>query len=256
MTAFEVVTAADGVHLATGRDVNWILLTDGDDVTLVDTGYPRYVDAVQESLRRIGRRPEDVRAILLTHAHIDHIGGAAYFASTYGTPVLTSDTEVHHARREYLEQSSPRTLLAHVATRGMVPWSLRIVRAGALQTGEVDDADDFDAVTGADRDGPLDLPGAPTPIASPGHTSGHTAYFVEKAGVLISGDALVTGHALSRTVGPQLLPTLFSHDAPAEYSVLDVFSGLAADVLLPGHGPMHHGDIGAAVAHARDLRHV
>ncbi|MGU3434130.1 MBL fold metallo-hydrolase [Actinomycetes bacterium M1A6_2h] len=254
MSALEVVTAADGVHLATGRDTNWILLTEGEDVTLVDTGYPRYVGAVIESLRRIGRRPEDVRTILLTHAHIDHIGGAAYFASTYGTPVLTSDTEARHARREYLEQTSPLELLSHVATRGMVPWSLRIMRAGATQSGRVDDADDFDAVTGADHDSPLDLPGAPAPVASPGHTSGHTAYFLEKTGVLISGDALVTGHALSQETGPQLLPPMFAHDAPAEFAVLDVFAGLAADTVLPGHGPMHRGDIGAAVARARHVR--
>ncbi|GGG05637.1 MBL fold metallo-hydrolase [Rhodococcoides trifolii] len=254
MTALDVVTAADGVHLATGQDANWILLTDGDGVTLVDTGYPRYVGAVLESLRRIGRRPEDVRAILLTHAHIDHIGGAAHFASTYGTPVLTSDTEARHARREYLEQTPPSVLLSHVATRGMIPWSLRIVRAGALQRGAVGDADGFDAVTGVDPDGPLDLPGSPTPIASPGHTSGHTAYLLRDTGVLISGDALVTAHALSRDVGPQLLPPMFAHDAPAEFAVLDVFADLAVDTLLPGHGPMHRGEIGAAVARAQDLR--
>ncbi|MDG9423141.1 hypothetical protein OLF92_11705, partial [Streptococcus pneumoniae] len=43
-----VTTVADGVHVAAGPDVNWTLLVDGTDVTLIDSGYPRYVGAVIE----------------------------------------------------------------------------------------------------------------------------------------------------------------------------------------------------------------
>ena len=57
-----VTQVADGVWFATGTDTNWMLLRDGSDVTLIDSGYPGDVDAVEASVRQIGTRPEDVRA--------------------------------------------------------------------------------------------------------------------------------------------------------------------------------------------------
>jgi glyoxylase-like metal-dependent hydrolase (beta-lactamase superfamily II) len=46
---------ADGVWLVTGTDVNWVLVADGDEVTLVDTGEPRDLPRVLSSLEWIGR---------------------------------------------------------------------------------------------------------------------------------------------------------------------------------------------------------
>ncbi|MBY6675963.1 MBL fold metallo-hydrolase [Rhodococcus sp. BP-332] len=254
VSTLEVTTVADGVHVAFGPDVNWTLVVDGEDVTLVDSGYPRYVGAVVESLRRVGRRPEDVRAILLTHAHIDHIGGAGHFASTYGTPVLTSDTEARHARREYLEQASPLDVARNVWRRGALAWTVRIARAGGTESGAVADAEGFDSVVGSVPGGPLDLPGGPVPLDSSGHTSGHTGYHVPGAGAVLSGDALVTGHALSVRTGPQMLPPLFAHDRPREFDALDAFVGLDADVLIPGHGGVHRGSVDDAVRRVRSAR--
>ncbi|MGB3769506.1 MAG: MBL fold metallo-hydrolase [Rhodococcus sp. (in: high G+C Gram-positive bacteria)] len=252
MSTLVVTTVADGVHVAYGPDVNWTMLVDGSDVTLIDSGYPRYVGAVVESLGRIGRRPEDVRAILLTHAHIDHIGGAAHFAATYGTPVLTSDTEARHARREYLEQASPVDVARNIYRRGALAWTVRITRAGGTDSGAVADADGFDSVVGAVPGGALDLPGGPVPVDTSGHTSGHTAYSVPAAGAVLSGDALITGHALSDRDGPQMLPPLFSHDRQRELGALDAIAALDADVLIPGHGGVHRGSVADAVRRVRE----
>ena len=52
------------------------------------------------------------------------------------------------------------------------------------------------------------LPGTPMAIPTPGHTGGHCSFVVD--GVLVSGDALVTGHPLLSREGPQLLPGLFN----------------------------------------------
>ncbi|MDR2988538.1 MAG: MBL fold metallo-hydrolase, partial [Nocardiopsaceae bacterium] len=56
--------AADGVWLVTGTDVNWVLVADGDEVTLVDTGEPRDLPRVLSSLERIGRALGGVRAVV------------------------------------------------------------------------------------------------------------------------------------------------------------------------------------------------
>src|ERR1700759_2953163 len=98
----DVTQIREGVHLVRGSDTNWVILTEGDAVPLVDTGYPADRERLLDSLRAVGRRPEDVTAILVTHAHTDHIGSVEYLATTYDVPVLMHEEEVPHARREFL----------------------------------------------------------------------------------------------------------------------------------------------------------
>lgn len=234
------------MFLARGTEVNWILIREGSDVTLIDAGYPRDTAAVEASLERIGARPEDVRAILLTHAHIDHVGAANHFFSKYATPALADPVEVAHARRDYLEQAGARDVVRNVFRAGMLPWALRAARAGALKDGAVRHAQPFPGV------GPLDLPGRPVPIATRGHTSGHTAFHLPELGVIATGDCLVTGHPVSRASGPQLLPPMFHHSGQDAVAALNALEAVSADIILPGHGAAHRLPIGEAVARARE----
>jgi glyoxylase-like metal-dependent hydrolase (beta-lactamase superfamily II) len=242
----QVVEAADNVFLVRGSAVNWILLRDGTDLTLVDGGYPGDAADVEASIRSIGRRPEDVRAILVTHAHADHLGAVNPFHARYGTPAYFDPVEVAHAHRDYLEQLTPATLLANLWRPRVLPWAIHILRNGATKPVAAPHAQPF-PTTGA-----LDLPGAPVPIPTHGHTSGHTAFHLPAVGAVITGDALVTGHPLSSTAGPQLLPAMFAHAERADLlAALTPLEQLDADLLLPGHGPLHHGPIAAAVATVR-----
>jgi glyoxylase-like metal-dependent hydrolase (beta-lactamase superfamily II) len=243
MSELEVVTVDSDVFLCRGQDVNWVLLREGPDLTLVDTGYPAYVPQVEESVRRIGGRPEDVRGILVTHGHVDHIGGLAHFHEAYGTPVYAHPVEVAHIRRDHLEQATPLQVLRNSYRPGVLPWSLRIMRAGAMKDVAFPDA--LPLTPGA----PLDLPGRPVPVATPGHTSGHTAYFVPAAGVVATGDGLCTAHPTAPADGPQLLALMFQHGD--DVAGLAPLEGLDADTVLPGHGPMHQGPIEEAVRAAR-----
>jgi glyoxylase-like metal-dependent hydrolase (beta-lactamase superfamily II) len=61
--------------------------------------------------------------------------------------------------------------------------------------------------------------------------------------VLVSGDALVTGHPVSTRSGPQLLPAIFNHDQDVCVRSLAALGMLDTDVLLPGHGPVWRGSI-------------
>lgn len=233
------------VFLASGTASNWILLRDGDEVTLIDGGYPGDVAMVEDSLRRVGSSPEGVRAMLLTHAHIDHIGAAPWLVRQHGTPVLTDPAEVRHAHRDYLEQLSPGRLVANLWRPRVVPWTLRILRAGATKPVSIPSAQAF-PTTGA-----LDLPGQPVPVATHGHTAGHTAYHLPGAGVVITGDGLITGHEVSGRRGPQLAAPMFEADPDAARAALAPLARLDADLVLPGHGRAHHGPIADAVVTAR-----
>ncbi|MDD7964969.1 MBL fold metallo-hydrolase [Actinomycetospora lemnae] len=228
---------ADGVHLVRGSAVNWVLVVDGEAVTLVDGGYPGDAAAVEASLAAVGRAPGDVVAALVTHAHVDHVGGLAPLVARHGIPVLTSPVEARHARREFLEQAGPADVVRNAWRPRVLTWAVHAARLGALRQVALSEA------RGIAGGAPLDLPGRPVPVATPGHTSGHTAYLLPDAGVLVTGDVLVTGHPTSPHHGPQRLPAFFDHArAP-----LEPLAGLAADVLLPGHGPAWRGTPAEAV---------
>ena len=52
------------------------LIEDGDAITLVDALFPASIRHLHTALRAIGREPGDVRALILTHGHFDHLGMA------------------------------------------------------------------------------------------------------------------------------------------------------------------------------------
>ena len=237
--------AADGVWLVTGTDANWVLVTDGDEVTLVDTGEPRDLPRVLSALQRIGRAPGDVSAVVLTHAHPDHIGAAERLRADRGIPVRLLAAEAPHARGQII-QEAPKLQILRAAWRPQVLlWVLRIVRAGATRAERLTEVKPFDA-----ESGPLDVPGRLVPVPTPGHTSGHCAFHLPGRGVLITGDALITAHPAGRTTGPQLCPPMFNHDEATALASLQPLAGLSADVVLPGHGPAYRGSPASAVQRA------
>lgn len=238
----ELQRITDTVHFAHTALVNWTLVTDGTGVVMIDAGFPGQREEVLGSVRQLGFGVDDIHAILLTHAHVDHLGTAIWFAKTHGTPVFCHDAEVGHAHREYLEQVSLLDLAVKAWRPRYLKWSLNIARVGALRRGGIPSARALTEQVAAA------LPGTPTAIPTPGHTGGHCSYLVD--GVLVSGDALVTGHPVSTRRGPQLLPGIFNHDQAACVRSLSALQTLATDVLLPGHGPVWRGPIGEAAKHA------
>ena len=189
-----VATAVtDHVHLVQGYAANWLIITGGDGVTLIDAGLPGDRDDVLASLSDLGFGVDDVRGIVLTHAHVDHLGSAIWFAKTQGTPVYCHRDEVGHAKREYLQQASPLDIAANLWRPSWVTWTAHLVRNGGLSREGIPTAQALTADVAAM------LPGQPKPIPTPGHTSGHCSYIVD--GVLASGDALITGFPTCRRKG-------------------------------------------------------
>jgi glyoxylase-like metal-dependent hydrolase (beta-lactamase superfamily II) len=233
------------VHLAQGKSVNWLLVTDDTGVMLVDAGYPGDRDEVLASLRQLGYEAGDVHAILLTHAHVDHMGSAIWFAKTHGTPVYCHADEVGHAKREYLEQVSIFDVAVRLWRPRWAAWTAHVVRNGGLIHEGIPTAQPLTAEVAAQ------LPRHPMAIPTPGHTGGHCSYLID--GVLASGDALVTGHPLLRHSGPQLLPAVFSHNQDNCIRSLAALALLDTEILAPGHGDPWRGPIREATERATAL---
>lgn len=239
---------ADGVFVVETDLVNWVLLVDGSDVTLIDSGYPGQRALVEGSLRALGRHPADLSAVLITHAHVDHLGGAQGLHDEYGIDVFVTVEELAHARRESHHSATPADVARNLWRPGMLRWLARASRVGVTSKEGLRDPRALPAAAG-----PLDLPGRPVPVVTPGHTPGHTVFHLPEVGVLVTGDTLVTGHPVSPVRGPQLLPAFYDDDRARTVAALDRIASLPADTLLKGHGPVHHGpsDQAAATARAR-----
>jgi len=242
----EVRQISDGIHLVHGSNTNWVVLADGDEVTLIDTGYLGDRQQLLASLAAVGSSPEAVTAVLITHAHNDHLGSAEFLRSSYGTPVYLHEAEVPHARREFLQQVSVGQVVRNSWRPGVLPWTLHTLRVGGMTEVPVTAPEAF-PVPGA-----LDLPGRPVPVHTPGHTDGHVVFHLPDAGVVIAGDAIATAHATSRVRGPQLLPDMFQHERARAVASLDVIAALEGDLLLPGHGPAHRGPVREAALQAKE----
>lgn len=234
------------VHLAQTPLVNWTIVTDERGVMLIDAGFPGSRDDVVTSLKALGFGAADVRAILLTHAHIDHLGTAIWFARAHDTPVYCDISEVGHAKREYLQQVSPVALLTQAWRPRWLAWSAEVAAKGGLVR------DGIPTTAALSPEIAQTLPGQPVAIPTPGHTGGHCSYIVD--GVLVAGDALVTGHPLLRRRGPQLLPSMFNHSDRDAASSLAVLADVGTDTLIPGHGDLWRGPIREAAGAALPAR--
>ncbi|MCV7289786.1 MBL fold metallo-hydrolase [Mycolicibacterium wolinskyi] len=230
------------VHFAQTDLVNWTLVTDADGVLLIDAGFPGQREDVLGSVRQLGFGVDDIKAVLLTHAHIDHFGTAIWLAKTHGTPVFCHANEVGHAKREYLEQASPADVVRQIWQPRWLKWSATITAKGGMNHAGIPTTQPLSNEVAAG------LPGSPVAIPTPGHTGGHCSYIVD--GVLVSGDAIVTGHPLLRGIGPQLLPSVFNHDEDGCLRSLSALGMLDTDVLLPGHGSVWRGSIARAAEQA------
>jgi glyoxylase-like metal-dependent hydrolase (beta-lactamase superfamily II) len=241
---------APGVTRLGDPDVNFYLLEDPDGLVLVDAGLPGHLPQLRWHLERAGRSPGDIRAVLLTHAHPDHTGAAA-FARQAGADVWVHERDaaaLAGGARAANRQSKPeRSLLPYLIRR---PATLRtiahVARMGGFTGAKVTDPRTIDG------DQLLDgVPGRPRAVTLPGHTPGSVGYLFAGRGLLFTGDALVTYDGITGHRGPAVVSRAFTHDSRAALASLTALAAIDASLLLPGHGEPFPGTPADAAAQAR-----
>jgi len=235
---------APGIRRLTGGVSNFYLVEESGGLTLVDAGTPGDWQLFLRSLDALGRRLGDVDAVVLTHAHPDHVGFAERARREAPTNVWVHEDDAAVAQGAKLGKGDAG-LARYLARTEFYRTFVGLVRGKATKIVPVVEVSTF-----AD-DEVLDVPGKPRAVHIPGHTPGNAVLFFESRRALLSGDTLVTRNPLTGRTGLQVMPSGFTQDTAQALASLSALADLNAEVVLPAHGDPWHGPISQAVQLAR-----
>jgi glyoxylase-like metal-dependent hydrolase (beta-lactamase superfamily II) len=202
-----------GVHHVDGSNANcYFVEQDDGSLMLVDAGVQpdgrKILGYLTDSLKK---QPSDVKSMVLTHCHVDHVRGAAAIKTATGAKV-----EAHQAEADYISGAKKYpgpggaagvlfALISPFFSSRPVPVDVRLAQD--------------------------DKVGGYSVIHTPGHTPGSIALYNPQAKVLFVGD---TARCIKgKLVGP---PPSFTADMSGAKASLARLAGLDFDVLLSGHG--------------------
>lgn len=216
---------AEGVYRVPARHANTYLVEAEEGLVLVDTGMPGSEKRILGAVSSLGRKSSDVRLVLLTHRHLDHIGSAA------AVKKLTSGVLVAHPfEKPYVAGTlviiTPRawSFGGRIARRVLAVASStkKLFRFSKYHPVLVDAAADEESVLeGSGLDGSI--------VWTPGHTKGSVSLFLNKSRVAIIGDLLKTKR------GRLVEPMFMENPSQTKASVQRIID-LHPIILCPGHG--------------------
>lgn len=222
----KIVKLADGLHTipeSVMMDSNIYFLGEKPDITMFDTGNGLTTRGILKALRDNDISFDDIKRVVMTHSHYDHMGGLYYFRKKFDFELCASEDE-----STFIEQGDARYICPFMPIR-CPPTAVDT----KLVDGDVLEVGDFKLRA----------------ISTPGHTAGSLCFYDEEHRVLISGDTVFTNGSMGRVD----LPT-GSRDAMLQS--LKMLSTLDVDFLLPGHmKPVNDGSqhIGLACRYAETL---
>lgn len=165
---------------------NCYLICEGNSAVLVDTARPKYRDKILQACRR-----KDVKLIVLTHGHVDHIQNAAYIASELHVPIA-----MHRADYELTRNNMLEPLTAH-------GFFGRLILALSITSFKLDKIEPFEPALFLSEGDSLENYGVQAAVIElPGHTKGSIGLRVGEADIIV-GDALMNmfGPSKSRLYG-------------------------------------------------------
>jgi hydroxyacylglutathione hydrolase len=169
------------------------------DAMVIDPG-----DEIEEVLAIIRQHKLNVKQIVITHAHIDHVGGAMKLRAVTGAPILLNEND--HALLKMLDVQAS---WLGMAAPGAVNIDASIGDGESLRTGDLE----------------------ANVLHTPGHTEGSVCLYFPAEKLLIAGDTL-----FARSIGRTDLPG-GSYEKIIRSLKGHVMALPDETIVIPGHGP-------------------
>jgi glyoxylase-like metal-dependent hydrolase (beta-lactamase superfamily II) len=206
----------DGAHLVSMGMANAFLIEGDDGLTLIDAGFPAKEAAVFGAIDELGRSPDQLKHLIFTHGHPDHIGSAAAIVRKTGarTYMHPSDIPIAESGGPFRPMRPAPGLLGQVLCRLFFHPDERLEPVAIdqpLTAGEI-----------------LPIAGGIEVIHTPGHCAGHVALLWRPRRMLFAGDVGTNIMGLGDPVGFENL-----EEGRASQRKL---AGLSFDAAGFGHG--------------------
>jgi glyoxylase-like metal-dependent hydrolase (beta-lactamase superfamily II) len=210
-----MVEILPGIHKVDGVNSNtYLVLEDNGTLTLVDSGLSSGGKKVLDYVRiNFSKQPSDVKLIVLTHPHIDHVRGARAIKKATGAKVAIHEQDaVYLAGKKRL--SMPRGLTGFLFRFFMVFFRSPQVEADIMLKGSEQ------------------LPGSSLKVVhTPGHTPGSITLYDPQRKTVFVGDAIISNAGKLKEP-----PKQFTVDMSEARRSIEIISTLDFEILLSGHG--------------------
>ena len=209
-----------GAYLLPLGMANAVLLDGGADaggeLALVDAGFPRKASIVLDAIRQLGRSPRDLRHLVFTHGHPDHIGSAAAIVRATGatTYMHATDAPLAETGGPFRPMTPAPGLLPRTAYRFV--WHQHERTEPVRIDRHIAEGDT------------LPIAGGVQVVATPGHCAGQVAFLWQGERLLIAGDVGMHILGLGDPVGFE--------DLEAGRRSQRKVAGLRFDAAVFGHG--------------------
>ncbi len=184
-------------------DSNITFIKSGDHEILIDSGTGLFTSNLDEDLQTQGSSIKTITDVVLTHSHIDHIGGIIPLLEA-GSPKLY----LHEAEAEPINQGDMSLTLGNTFGVDLPPFKIDV----KLNEGDVLDFDEVKLRV----------------FHTPGHSAGSITMEIEDTGILLTGDTLFPGGSFGRVDFPTGSPEKLVDS-------LRRISEMQFEIGLPGH---------------------
>lgn len=193
----------DNVELIDGTLANCYVVTYGGKSVLIDAGMRSSAKKIISYFNQKGTKPDSV---LITHYHMDHIGGLSDVVGAFSSDVYADDREISVLKGESKVKSTG-SLMSKMVSGAIKTRPIEMVKP----TGEV----------------PYDWIKV---VSTTGHTPGSTSYLFVPDNVLFVGDAVTEKN------GELSINRQFSLDMPQAEKSKNLITSMSGVTILPGHG--------------------
>ncbi len=209
-----MVELVPGVHLVDGSiGCNTYLIID-NGVTLVDTGLRGNEKRIYRCMEKLSYEPKDIKRIIVTHAHLDHINCLYRLKENTGAQVMASEADTGVVEGKKPLHTAGGLFGAIFGALGLY-YRYRPVKVDiALRDGDA-----------------IDTLGGLEAILLSGHSEGNMGLYGKPKGLMFSSDTI-------RVMGDRLMPPhpRFTEDPKSAIGAIKRLSMLDFGVMLPGHG--------------------